>query len=530
MLKYPSNSNEIFSAFDSLPSHICILDSNGVIIAVNKTWKNFGKKNNYNPLTSNIGVNYINVCKKSDDSISKKIAKELVELLHNKRNLIEIEYPCHSNNVKRWFLMKAKLFKLEKNKYIVISHEDITSLNILHSKIESIKRKNEIKYKSLVSALHEGIVLIDSNGKIQAFNKSAEEILDISLQDVVDNKLKKIKFTVIDESFKIVPPSQQPGMKALNTGKSIDNVILGIKNKDQIKWVSVNAQPIFLNGSIPSAVVISFNDITEQKKSDEALKYLNTQLERSNSELLDFASVASHDLQEPLRKIQAFSDRIIVKYSTILPDEGKDYLHRMNNAANRMQKLINDLLTYSRVSTKPLPFIKVDLNQIVEDVLLDLEVAIEESNTSVIIEKLPVIQADEVQMRQLFQNLIGNALKFHSITKKPKIIVESKSDKERVGSIDKFCHITIKDNGIGFEQKYASKIFNVFQRLHTSSEYTGTGVGLAVCRKIVERHKGKISAKSSPNVGTTFTITLPLKHDKEVKTTDESRTNQYLIS
>lgn len=245
----------------------------------------------------------------------------------------------------------------------------------------------------------------------------------------------------------------------------------------------------------------------------------NTELERSNRELQDFAFVASHDLQEPLRKIQAFGDRLNTKHGPQLNDEARDYLQRMQGAAGRMHTLINDLLTFSRVTTKAQPFVPTDLNQIARDVLADLEVRVQDSGGRVDLGHLPTIDADPTQMRQLLQNLIGNALKFHRKDVPPIIKIagtvpaDGGNGAEKAGD-DRF-RLTIEDNGIGFEEKYLDRIFTPFQRLHGRGEYEGTGIGLAVCRKIVERHGGTLTATSTPGEGSTFIANLPVNQEKE---------------
>ncbi|PSB34831.1 response regulator [Chlorogloea sp. CCALA 695] len=243
------------------------------------------------------------------------------------------------------------------------------------------------------------------------------------------------------------------------------------------------------------------------------------ELARSNSELQEFAYIASHDLQEPLRKIQAFGDRLQAQYSEKLGDRGKDYLARMHNAAARMQALIHDLLSLSQVITKAQPFVSVDLNQLTQEVLLDLELAIEQTGGRVEVGQLSTIEADPLQIRQLIQNLISNALKFHSAEVTPVIKVSSQMLEVEQGVAEKLvvtlCQITIEDNGIGFDEKYLDRIFNVFQRLHNRSEYEGTGMGLAICRKVAERHGGTITALSTPGQGATFIVTLPIKQAGE---------------
>ncbi len=263
---------------------------------------------------------------------------------------------------------------------------------------------------------------------------------------------------------------------------------------------------------------------TKVEQRTAILHQLNTELQRSNQELQDFAYVASHDLQEPLRKIQAFGNLLEEEYGSELGN-GKTYLDRMRNAATRMRVLIEDLLTFSRVTTKAAPFAQINLNAIVQQVIDDVEPRLEATQGHIEAHSLPTIEADPGQMHQLLQNLIVNALKFHRPNVPPlvKVYAEIKTNSEPAHNDDTIseetqqnCLLFIEDNGIGFDEKYLDRIFTVFQRLHGKSDYEGTGIGLAVVRKIVERHGGSITAKSTIGQGTTFIITLPMQQP-EVK-------------
>jgi signal transduction histidine kinase len=245
------------------------------------------------------------------------------------------------------------------------------------------------------------------------------------------------------------------------------------------------------------------SSIGDLEASSAELMRKQVELERSNRELQDFASIASHDLQEPLRKVRAFGDRLSAKYGPELTDQGRDYLARMQDAAARMQTLINDLLTFSRVTTRAQPFVSVDLNVVVSQVLTDLEVRIQQSAARVGLEHLPTIDGDQLQLRQLFQNLLANALKFQRPDVPPVVRVYAEDVDEDT------ARVCVQDNGIGFDEKYLDRIFTIFQRLHGRVDYEGTGVGLAVCRKIVERHGGTVTARSAPGEGATFIVTLP---------------------
>ena len=265
------------------------------------------------------------------------------------------------------------------------------------------------------------------------------------------------------------------------------------------RWILVNE-----HHTADGGVVVLHTDITELKDREAALA-------RSNRELEAFASIASHDLQEPLRKIDAFGDRLMRKYSKELGDEGNMYLDRMRSSVLRMRALINDLLDYSRVTTKAKPFVPVDLTEVLREVVSDLEVRIEDVDGQVVFDHLPAIDADRTQMRQLFQNLIANAMKFHRPDEPPRVEVRADIIEKSKSLNPHRCRIDVIDNGIGFDMKYADRIFGIFQRLHTRAEYEGTGVGLATCRKIAERHQGEIGVTSEPGQGTTFSIEVPLR-------------------
>lgn len=232
------------------------------------------------------------------------------------------------------------------------------------------------------------------------------------------------------------------------------------------------------------------------------------ELSRSNDELQQFAFIASHDLQEPLRKIKAFGDRLRISCGEKLNHQELDYLDRMQNASQRMQNLIEALLSLSRVTTRAQPFVPVNLKSIAEEVLSDLEVRVQQTGAIIELGELLTIDADPLQMRQLLQNLIGNALKFNQPNQT--LVIRIYNETLIISDEKEFCQLIVEDNGIGFDEKYLDRIFNIFQRLHGRSEYEGTGIGLAICRKISDRHQGSITAQSQPGQGAKFIVTLPI--------------------
>lgn len=294
------------------------------------------------------------------------------------------------------------------------------------------------------------------------------------------------------------------------------------RDPDSPKRWSISSKVLWRDrqGNILGTVGVT-RDIHEMKaaqealhNSEEKLRQLAAQLERSNRELADFAYVASHDLQEPLRKITVFGERLKELNANLAPESG-DCLNRMQKAAGRMQVLINDLLAFSRVTTRAQPFTSVNLAETAAGVLEDLEGRLEMVKGQVEVGTLPVIDAEPLQMRQLLQNLIGNALKFRRPEVPPVVNVGAQIIPDPESPEKKLCRLTVSDNGIGFDEKYVDRIFNAFQRLHTRDEYEGTGMGLAIVRKIALYHGGNITAKSSPGEGSTFILTIPAVHPRK---------------
>lgn len=290
-----------------------------------------------------------------------------------------------------------------------------------------------------------------------------------------------------------------------------------ILHTKKVPLLNEHGEPAFLLG-------IS-EDITERKQAQWQLEQMTGALARSNQELEQFAYVASHDLQEPLRKVEGFGQMLQEQASEVLNEQAHDYLGRMFAAIERMRDLINGLLTYSRVTTKTCPFERVNLNEVVSEVVSDLELRIEETQGRVEVDELPTITADRLQMRQLLQNLIANALKFHKLDEPPRVRVYAEADEQsESGGEPRRYRLLVEDNGIGIDPKYGDQLFVPFRRLHgRGSPYSGTGIGLAVCRKIVERHDGTIRVDSAPDQGSTFIATLPREQPEHLQSNEESR-------
>jgi two-component system sensor kinase FixL len=387
----------------------------------------------------------------------------------------------------------------------------VGSVNIVRDitdrkRIEAALRESEQRHRAVLEACPDPIVVYDMEGRCIKINPAFTQVFGWTPEERLGKKLDYVP----NENW----PETQMMIDMVKAGESFSDVesrryTKGGKTID----VSVSAGIYLDSDGTPVGSVHILRDITRRKGAEEKLKEIMAELQRSNAELQEFAYIASHDLQEPLRKILAFGDRLKARYVKGLDERGADYLNRMLNAARRMQTLINNLLTLSRITTRAQPFVSINLADVARKVVSDLELHIERAGGRVETGEMPTIDADPTQMRQLLQNLINNGLKFQYPEKKPVIKVYGQL-------LNDICEITVEDNGIGFEEKYLDRIFGVFQRLHGRGQYDGTGVGLAICQKIAERHGGRITAKSSPGQGATFIVTLPVKQPRRREVND----------
>jgi len=396
-----------------------------------------------------------------------------------------------------------------------------TSLMFFHRLIDERKSLQttldevQARKQAILESSLDPIVTINHEGIITEFNKAAEQTFGHPREKVLGTKPSDVLFppTIRADQQDRINRYLDVGEGSL-LGRRVD-VTAVRANGD-----SFNAEMAMTISHEQGAPVLTFfiRDISRRKKAEQEQSRYAAELERSNSELEQFAYVASHDLQEPLRKIRIFSDRLQMKCGDRLDDSGNEYLQRMQSAAGRMQTLIDGLLSLSRVTTQGQKFEAVDLAKIAREVVSDLEIQIEHVGGLVEVERLPTIQADPLQMRQLLQNLIANGLKFHRAEEPPVIKVHGRfvhgrqQRQDGLPVAEEQCRIVVEDNGIGFEQKYQDRIFGVFQRLHPRDVFEGMGIGLALCRKIVERHGGQITVESVSGQGSTFEIVLPATH------------------
>ena len=375
-------------------------------------------------------------------------------------------------------------------------------------------------YRVFIESMNEGAVTLNQDGLILYCNSTFASMVDLPLSKVISLSFDQF-----------VDPANKTAFDALFRGgwKETHKIELTISGKTgKLVPCQLSMTALELDGGVCMSMILT--DMTVQKETQKLLKANNEQLaqtnaalevsnlalNRSNSNLQQFAYVASHDLQEPLRKIQAFGDLLRAQYGGQL-DGGIDYIDRMQSAAIRMSILIKDLLSFSRISTQQENAVLVPLAQVIAPVLGDLEMVIEESGAVLEVDELPTVLGDPSQLGQLFQNLISNALKFRRPDVPPSIRIRSETVSatdlppsiKPAQLVDTYYRIDVADNGIGFDEKYVDRIFQVFQRLHGKNEFAGTGVGLAICQKVVLNHGGAITAHSHPGEGTTFQVYLP---------------------
>jgi two-component system, LuxR family, sensor kinase FixL len=399
-----------------------------------------------------------------------------------------------------------------------------TCLAIFHyasdeaARLKASLRETQARKNAILESSIDPIITINHEGAITEFNRAAEHVFGRARATVLGAKPADILFPPV------ASPDQENRIdRYLTLG---EGSLLG--RRTEVTAMRANGETFAAEMAMTLSreqgePVLTFflRDISRRKKAEMEQARYAAELERSNRELEQFAYVASHDLQEPLRKIGIFSSRLQAQSGDQLDEMGRQSLQRMQSAAERMKRLVDGLLQLSRVTTQARQFVAVDLMQVAREVVSDLEVKIEQVRGRVELDHLPTIEADPLQMRQLLQNLIANGLKFHRDEAPPVVVVSGrytrgrKQRQDRPPLAEKQCCIVVEDNGIGFDEKDRERIFRMFQRLHGRDRFEGTGIGLAICRKIVERHGGRIAARSTPGKGSVFEVLLPVAQNAE---------------
>jgi len=413
-------------------------------------------------------------------------------------------------------LVSVETITIGSKKYFLTVINDIAELKIAQASL----KKSEERYHRMVDEVQDyAIILLSKEGIIENWNKGAEKINGYSAEEIIGRNFSV--FYSAEDRANHVP--EKLLAQAQLTGKAFDEN-WRVKKDGSRFWGSIVITALHDTEQHIIGYVKVTRDLSERKLADEEIKIKtaeleikNSELEKMNKELKSFAYISSHDLQEPLRKIQTFATRLLEKEFDHLSDTGKDYFERMRQSAQKMQTLIEDLLAYSRITPATQVFETIDLNTIIEEVKEDFKESIKDLKATIEVTGSCEVSIIPFQFRQLMNNLIGNALKFSDPAKPPHIIIKSEFKKGQqlnhpdLSPDQKYCHLSVKDNGIGFEKQYKEKIFEVFQRLHGKEEYNGTGIGLSIVKKNVENHGGIITADSEPTKGATFDIFIPAR-------------------
>jgi len=421
-----------------------------------------------------------------------------------------------NNKITRWVGAFTDIHS-EKEFTRVLEKQVQERTSELHLLNESL-RKSEERYHLMVEEVEDyAILYLNNKGFIENWNKGAEKIKGYKAEEIIGKNFS-VFYTEYDRNNNL---PQYLLKQAMETGRAAQQGWRVRKDGTNF-WASVVITAVHNEAKDVIGFSKVTHDLTEKKQSEDQIKAYteeledkNEELEKMNKELQSFAYISSHDLQEPLRKIQTFSTQIVEKELQNLSPEGRDKFQRMQNAAKRMQTLIEDLLTYSRTTTSERKFEKTDLKKIIDEVKDDLKEEIQKKKATVEVKKMCEAKVIPFQFRQLVQNLLSNSLKFAKSNELPVIKIEdeiakgAKLHNENLDPDTIYCHIRFSDNGIGFEPQYKEKIFEVFQRLHGKEQYNGTGVGLAIVKKIVENHNGLITATAEPGKGASFDIYFP---------------------
>ncbi|WP_414469115.1 sensor histidine kinase [Methanobacterium sp. ACI-7] len=464
-----------------------------------------------------------------DEIIGKKISDilgyenirpylEIARKIGSKKDNIRFEH--YYPPTKQYFLTSA--FSTPNNYYITLSM-DITDqkeaekeLEYAHDNLETrisertielenacnAVKESEMQFRNLAENSPDLIIRVDKNLKYIYINSTVEEISGQPPQSVIGKKIDEVGLPGEYLSYWI-----DNYLKLFKTGEIIH---------DEYEFPTVKGMRFFkttvvpeynFEGEIETALTI-IRDITGRKELEDELKELVSELQRSNEELQQFAYIISHDLQEPLRTISSFIQLLEMRYKGKLDQDANEFMEYITDGSNRMRQMIQDLLQYSRVTTKGGEFKQTDVESILQQTISNLKVAINENNAYITYDPLPTVSVDDKQLSRVFQNLILNGIKFKREDENPKIHISAKRENNEY-------IFSVSDNGIGIEEKYYDRIFTIFQRLHTRDEYEGTGIGLAIVKRIIERHGGRIWVESEVGKGSIFYFTLPIERESE---------------
>ncbi len=504
---------EAFSSVITKASPVALWMSNrkGEISYINETWIDWTGR----PLEAHLGSGWLEAIVAED----RQAASDNFQRSFHRRQYFETDFRIRRKDGEvRWCTATGSPYYNAEGNFegYAGSCMDITDRKLAEQRLES----RNVLISTITNNTFQAIMMMNEKQVCTYMNPAAEQITGYTLAEVQEKPLHYyVHHTRPDGTH--FPIEECAIDRALPTKSQTQGEDVFIHKNGQFYPVAFVASPIIENG-VPKGTVIEMRDTTEEKRMqaelrmkeakakellEEKVKERTADLERSNYELLQFASVASHDLKEPLRKISIFSRMVKEKLEGTVDATSERYLNNIVQSAVRMSGLIDDLLAFSRLSQTSIEFAPVDLNRLLQDIVHDLEIPVAEKGATLRIGDLPVINGIAIQLGQVFQNLIANSLKFVHPNRPPFISIHSEPVLQNG---QQCCRIIYADNGIGFKQEYASKIFEIFQRLHTKDKYEGTGVGLAIVKKIVSLHNGTVRAEGQEGEGATFVIEIPL--------------------
>ncbi len=515
------SKNKFFNAFHRNPAAMTITDNSGRLVDFNESYAKLTGYSRDDLMGRNFRkLNHLKPLKNSDNKFK-----------HNLNWNQEAEYTMRTKSgEQRIIISSSESMELQGKNHNISFIYDITERKLVEEAVE----KSKIQFQVLMNNLNSGVALVDETGKFLLVNPAFMNMFGLDKDtDILNVNSKKWDlWKMYGEDNELLQIDEHPVRRATLQGIPVENQLVSVLNpgSDQLIWMLISAEPVFNNDGSINCVICTYHDFTERKTAEEYMEILlkkeqdlTGQLQQSNLELMDiqneltktikkleisnselqqFAYVASHDLKEPLRMVTSFLQLLKQRYKYQLDTDANEFIDFAVDGAKRMHNLIEDLLLYSRIMTKGHEFSSVNMEEVLENVLLNLKISLEENSAEVTNDSLPTINADESQMIQLLQNLLENSIKYRG-ENPPKIhITASENDGEWL--------FKVKDNGIGIDPKHANKIFMIFKRLHTNQEYNGTGIGLALIKRIIDRHYGRVWVESELGEGSTFFFTISM--------------------
>lgn len=490
---------------NALPA-TAVIDQQGYIQEINTAWIQFATENDYEDQTYGLGSNYLETCWQAtgaDSQYARAAAAGIQAVLGGEEKLFNLEYPCHSPWEQRWFRLIVNPLTGPKGG-AVIMHINITERVLAEQGL----RESEEKFRTFIEVAPEGIIITNQDGQITFVNAAVEKIFGYERTELIGKSVE----VLLPEHLRAMHVAYRADYQTMphNREMGIGSDLLGCHKNGNLIPVEIGLATVAMADQL---LTLSFiTDISVRKRIEKKLQQHMEELARSNAELAQFAYIASHDLQEPLRAIAGYLQFLERGYRDKLDDRALKFINSSVAGAQRMQGLINDILDYSRVGSRNQALTTVEISTVVKAALNNLTAAINDSDAEISLDPLPAVVGDGALLTQLFQNLIGNGLKFRGESP-PRIHISAQlaasTENDHHPGTDKLWTFCVADNGIGFDPQYTDRIFRIFQRLHTRDEYPGAGIGLAICKKIIERHGGQIWAESEPGQGSTFFFTLP---------------------